>query len=69
MSMTYQEIGALLSAVGEIMLQRNLCAEAVLDGDSDDDLIAIMIGHGIEEGRARELCRVDLAEAVQFIDA
>lgn len=68
MKLTYQEIGALLCAVGEQMMDCGVCAGAVQDGNGDDDLVKTMRKHGIKEDRARELCRVDLLEAVEYVD-
>ena len=57
-NITYQEIGALLAAVGSIMHGYSLCAEAVLDGGSDHQLLEIMSQQfGISSERAILLCR------------
>jgi hypothetical protein len=67
-SIKYREIGALLIAVGNVMILRGLCAEATQDGNSDDELVGFMMMRGIEEERAREIIRLDLKHAVSFIE-
>ena len=67
-NLTHAEVGAFLSAVGEQMIERDLCAEAVLDGHSDqamtDDL---WVHYGVAEERIPELLQLTLQEAIEFV--
>ncbi|WP_231409642.1 hypothetical protein [Ralstonia solanacearum] len=66
--LTYHEIGALLCAIGEVMMAYGVCAGAAQDGYSDDLMVMVMGKRGITEERARELCRIDVEQAVVFAD-
>lgn len=65
---TYQELGALLIAVGSVMAERGLCAGAALDGNSDDELIQAITAQDIPVERAKYLITLDLDTVVNYMD-
>lgn len=64
---TYEEIGAYLIAVGNVVADYDLCVGAALDGGSDEMLIRIMKEHGVSDIHAETLCRLDPLDAINFV--
>lgn len=64
---TYQEIGAFLIAIGTVMSSRYLCAGAANDGNSDEEIKAILSEHGVDEDRIRIVSAMPLDFAISYI--
>jgi hypothetical protein len=65
---TYEELGALVAAVGMIMFKQGVCADAAQDGLSDDDIEEVLMEQfNIEEVRAKQLLAVSIRQAIEFI--
>ncbi len=59
MHLTYEEVGAMLIAIGTQMMQRNLCAGAARDGCSNNEMRQQLIGElHIDEERVECLLEV-----------
>lgn len=67
---TYRELGALLIAVGTMMIERGLCAEATRDGVSDYAMRHILtMQYDLEPDRAGALLEsVTNEQAIEYID-
>lgn len=68
--LTHFEAGSLLAAVGKSMMEFDLCAEAALDNDGQNEIAAMMTQDGITHGRAVQIVSEDhvLEEAITVIN-
>lgn len=64
---TYQEIGAFLIAIGNVMSQNNLCAGAANDGGNDLEIEEILLSEGVSEDRIRTVSAMPLEFAISYI--
>jgi hypothetical protein len=67
MQFTYEEIGALLMAIGQVMREDNLCAGAARDGFSDTVLQMLLVDkYQIDEERAEALIKLTNEEILEY---
>lgn len=64
---TYQELGALLIAVGTVMARRDLCVQAATDGFSNGELIRVLSHHKIDSETAEVLVKLDLHQVIDYV--
>lgn len=64
--LSYDKCGALIHAVGTLMISRDLCSGAVLDGESDKDLVDLMMHDGLDGVEAEEMLLVPISQAINF---
>lgn len=58
---TNHELGAMLIALGTVMISGGVTPDAAFDGFSDDELVEVMCRNGVDEGAAMTLVgRTDL---------
>lgn len=64
---TYEEIGAFLIAIGSVMANHNICAGAANDGESDIEIMEILVKQGIDEDRIRDVVAMPIQFAINYI--
>jgi hypothetical protein len=65
---TRVEKGAFLVALGTVMARQDLLADAALDGNSDDDLVDIMMENGLDATVAGRFLSMDHGALTEAID-
>ncbi len=75
-NLTYREVGQFLKTVGQLMERDDVCADAVIDFDSQGPgsadvfctrLIALEVYNSMSRARAKEIAALTLDEAINFI--
>jgi len=64
---TYQEIGAFLIAIGNVMSSGELCAGAANDGGNDNEIEEILRKEGVDEDRIRIVSAMPIDFAISYI--
>lgn len=62
----HQQYGALLVAVGHVMLSKNVSAQAAKSGAFDHIILEELIVAGYDEENAQVLLEIDLSEAINM---
>jgi hypothetical protein len=64
---TYEEIGAFLVAIGTVMSNQALCANAANDGNSDKQIEQLLKAQGVDEDRVSIVSAMPLDFAINYI--
>lgn len=70
--LTTEELGAVLIALGQLMLNDGLCIGAALDGNSKDFIrseLEKLLGGGHGKKRLNELAAIDEAQVMQCMNS
>jgi hypothetical protein len=62
----FDKYGALLAAVAHVMMTQNVSAVAARAGHYDEQLVAHMVGNGLDGVEAQRMLEVELSEAVNI---
>jgi len=63
---THRHYGALLIAVGTVMMRNGVSAVAARAGHYDADLVRVMVKYGLPEQEAEHMLQVDLSMAINM---